>query len=153
MGKLQDQIDASVFVEHLLPSKGRKKNREIVESCRKYIYRLTTGEIEGTISYPALGEIWLAIRKRVSEERQSEMLAKMNWTLHECNIRFNSPTNETLRIATDILKEDTIMKPSDALRLAETLAANNERLVTIDKELVENVVQQNKLRIKIVYPI
>ncbi len=152
MARLKDQVDASVLVEHLLPSRGRKKYQDVTEACRKYIYRLTTDEIDGEMSYPALGEIWLAIRKRVPEERQSVMLQDMNALLHECSIKFNSPAGETFKTATAILSEDILMKPSDALRLAETATAGNKRFVTIDQELVENKVQQNKLGIKVVYP-
>ena len=152
MGKLQDQVDASVFAEHLLPIQGRKKFREQKENCRKYIFRLRAGEIECAVSYGALGEIWLAVRKRVPEEQQSEMLHDMNELLHECHIKFNAPTPETYKVATAILSDDTLMKPSDALRFAEAVTLGKERFVTIDQELIGNKVQQNRLNLKVVYP-
>jgi len=151
MGKLQDQVDASVFVEHLLPSQ-RKDYRQIREHCRRYIARLKDEEIYGFMSYGVLGEIWLAVRKRIPEEQQFEVLRDINALLHECHIRFNAPTPETYKVATAILAEDTLMKPSDALRFAEAVTLGNERFVTIDRELIENKVQQNKLNLKVTHP-
>ena len=152
MGKLQDQVDASVFVEHLLPSEGRKKFREQKENCRRYILRLKNEEIDCFISYGGLGEIWHAIRKRVSEEQQSEVLREMNKLIHECYIKLNAPTTETYKVALAILADDTLMKPSDALRLAEAKTLGKERFITIDRELIENKIQQNKLNLKVVNP-
>ena len=151
-GKLQDQVDASVFVEHLLPSQGRKKYQQLREDCRRYILRLKNEEIDGTMSYGGLGEIWLAIRKRIQEERQFGMLQDMNTLLHECNVRFNAPSPETYKVATAILADDILMKSSDALRLAEAVTLGKDRFVTIDLELIENKIQQNKLNLKVVYP-
>jgi len=151
-GKLQDQVDASVFVEHLLPSQGRKKYQQLREDCRRYILRLKNEEIDGTMSYGGLGEIWLAIRKRIQEERQFGMLQDMNTLLHECHVRFNAPSPETYKVATAILADDILMKSSDALRLAEAVTLGKDRFVTIDLELIENKIQQNKLNLKVVYP-
>src|SRR3989344_4632623 len=93
MGKLQDQVDASVFVEHLLPSQ-RKKYRKLREDCRRYIDRLKNEEIECAMSYGGLGEIWLAIRKRISEEQQFSILQDVNSLLHECHMKFNAPAQK-----------------------------------------------------------
>jgi len=152
MGKLQDQVDASVFVEHLLPSQGRKKYQQLREDCRRYILRLKNEEIDCFMSYGGLGEIWHAIRKRVSEEQQYEILHAMNKLLHECNVKLNAPEAETYKRATEILANDTRMKPSDALRLAEAATLGKERFVTIDQELIDNKIIHSKLNLKVVYP-
>ena len=80
------------------------------------------------------------------------MLHDMNELLHECHIKFNAPSPETYKVATAILSDDTLMKPSDALRFAEAVTLGKERFVTIDQELIGNKVQQNKLNLKVVYP-
>lgn len=149
---IRDQIDASVFVEHLFPVQMAKKQRILKESCRRYIDNLTERDIEASLSYGALGEIWLAIHNKVQKENQETILQKMNELLYECKIIINAPTYETHKKVIEIHEIDTRIKPSDALRLAETCTLERERFITVDAELLESKRLQEFLGIKIVPP-
>lgn len=149
---IRDQIDASVFVEHLLPNKGTKKQRMLKESCRRYIDELTDRDINAAISFGTLGEIWLAIHNKAPKEQQDTILQRMNDLLYECEIIINGPTFETFSKVMEIHKQDNRIKPSDALRLAETSTLERERFITLDEELLQNKSLQTFLEIKVVLP-
>lgn len=154
MGKLKDQIDASVFMEHLLPAPvhNRKTAMQTREACRNYFYKLHNEIINGTISDGALGEIWSAVHKKVPKEKRDGILRQMNDLIDECKLVINGPSAESCMKAVEIMEFDTRIDPGDALRLAEASASGQERFVTIDKHLLENKQLENIVGIKIVSP-
>lgn len=83
--KLQDMIDASVFVECLISHHG-KANRLVRDACLKYVLHLTNEIIEGYVSYGTLGEIWLAVRQKVQQQEQEADLVRLHDLLDKCHI-------------------------------------------------------------------
>ncbi|MBS3138728.1 hypothetical protein J4207_03415 [Candidatus Woesearchaeota archaeon] len=68
----KEQIDACVILELVMEQHTKKEQRRILELCQKYLFFRVATHCNATISLPALGEIWGALLRKVSDvhERQ-----------------------------------------------------------------------------------
>lgn len=148
----KEQIDACVILELAMEQRRDKGQRVIMETCRKYVFSHVAEYRNGSLSLPALGEIWGALLRKVSDARQREKAFNLiGDIIEQCSILISSPTRATYSAADDILKFDPRMEPADALRIAEAIT-EEAIFVTIDQKLIENVRLQEKFNVKIKLP-
>lgn len=131
------QIDSSVLVELLL--KPTRKSKALQHKVRGYIESKVGKQCDCVISISALGEIIYAVRKNIADsEKQLDAIRELFAIIDAGSIKFNYSEKASFDLALKLLSDDLLIKPADALRVAESIVSNAV-LVTIDGEIAKSL--------------
>lgn len=144
-------MDGSILVE-LLSTQKRirdKKRRRIFQKTRAYIKKVKHAKI----SIPAFGEVCKTLVEWAEEYfEHAYAFTEIVMLMQQTGMRFNAPQREAYTLGCKIMAHDARIEPQDAMRIAEAIESGADRLITLEKDLVDNEALQKAFEIKIEYP-
>ena len=135
-------IDTAVIIEPEKTIDGRL--------CRKYLQKIDYN-YRGAFSSPVLSELFMSMIMLKDSNKAHAFLAFLMDMKNARNIEFYTPIDIHI-IATRIKEVDDRLDPTDIDIVACAIENKAANLVTLDKDLIENIAIEKEFGLKIMHP-